>query len=24
LQGSQRWTWDNAWKIFKENLVEKT
>jgi len=24
LEGSQRWTWDNAWKIFKENLVEKT
>ena len=20
LEGSQRWTWDNAWKIFKENL----
>ena len=24
IEGSQRWTWDNAWKIFKENLVEKT
>jgi glycosyltransferase involved in cell wall biosynthesis len=24
LEGSQRWTWDNAWKIFKENLVDKT
>jgi glycosyltransferase involved in cell wall biosynthesis len=24
LEGSQRWTWDNAWKIFKENLVNKT
>jgi glycosyltransferase involved in cell wall biosynthesis len=23
LEGSQRWTWENAWKIFKENLVEK-
>jgi glycosyltransferase involved in cell wall biosynthesis len=21
LQGSQRWTWENAWKIFKENLT---
>jgi len=21
LEGSQRWTWDNAWKIFKENLT---
>jgi glycosyltransferase involved in cell wall biosynthesis len=20
IEGSQRWTWDNAWKIFKENL----
>jgi len=20
LQGSQRWSWENAWKIFKENL----
>jgi len=20
LQGSQRWTWENAWKIFKNNL----
>jgi len=22
--GSRRWTWDNAWKIFKENLIEKS
>jgi glycosyltransferase involved in cell wall biosynthesis len=21
LEGSQRWTWDNAWKIFKENMT---
>ena len=21
LEGSQRWTWDNAWKIFKDNLT---
>jgi glycosyltransferase involved in cell wall biosynthesis len=21
LEGSQRWTWDNAWKIFKQNLT---
>jgi len=21
LKGSQRWTWENAWKIFKENLT---
>ena len=21
LKGSQRWSWDNAWKIFKENLL---
>jgi glycosyltransferase involved in cell wall biosynthesis len=21
LEGSQHWTWDNAWKIFKENLT---
>ena len=21
LEGSQRWTWDNAWKIFKHNLT---
>jgi glycosyltransferase involved in cell wall biosynthesis len=21
LEGSQRWTWENAWKIFKNNLV---
>jgi glycosyltransferase involved in cell wall biosynthesis len=21
--GSQRWSWTNAWKIFKENLVDK-
>jgi glycosyltransferase involved in cell wall biosynthesis len=21
LEGSQRWTWENAWKIFKENLT---
>jgi glycosyltransferase involved in cell wall biosynthesis len=23
LQGSERWTWDHAWKIFKDNLVDK-
>ncbi len=23
LQGSKRWTWDRAWKIFKDNLVDK-
>jgi glycosyltransferase involved in cell wall biosynthesis len=23
-QGSQRWTWENAWKIFKDNLIEKS
>lgn len=22
--GSQRWTWESAWKIFKDNLVEKS
>ena len=22
LAGSQRWTWDRAWKIFKDNLTE--
>jgi glycosyltransferase involved in cell wall biosynthesis len=21
FEGSKRWTWDNAWKIFKDNLV---
>jgi hypothetical protein len=21
LKGSQRWTWENAWKIFKNNLT---
>jgi glycosyltransferase involved in cell wall biosynthesis len=21
LKGSQRWSWENAWKIFKENLT---
>jgi glycosyltransferase involved in cell wall biosynthesis len=24
LEGSQRWTWDRAWQIFKDNLVEKS
>lgn len=23
LQGSERWTWENAWKIFRDNLLEK-
>jgi hypothetical protein len=22
-QGSQRWSWEQAWQIFRENLVEK-
>jgi glycosyltransferase involved in cell wall biosynthesis len=22
-QGSQRWSWEQAWRIFQENLVEK-
>ena len=22
-QGSQRWSWEHAWRIFRENLVEK-
>jgi len=22
--GSQRWTWERAWEIFKENLIEKS
>ena len=22
-EGSQRWSWDNAWKIFKDNLIDK-
>ena len=21
LEGSNRWTWENAWKIFRDNLV---
>lgn len=23
FEGSKRWTWENAWKIFKDNLLEK-
>jgi glycosyltransferase involved in cell wall biosynthesis len=23
LEGSQRWSWDRAWEIFRDNLVEK-
>ena len=23
LEGSQRWSWANAWQIFKENLIDK-
>jgi len=23
LEGSQKWSWQNAWKIFRDNLVEK-
>ena len=22
--GSQRWTWEKAWEIFKDNLVDKS
>jgi hypothetical protein len=22
LEGSQRWTWENAWAIFRDNLVK--
>jgi hypothetical protein len=21
LEGSQRWSWDNAWRIFRDNLT---
>jgi glycosyltransferase involved in cell wall biosynthesis len=24
LEGSQRWTWERAWAIFKDNLIEKS
>jgi len=24
VMGSQRWTWEKAWKIFRDNLVEKS
>jgi glycosyltransferase involved in cell wall biosynthesis len=24
LAGSQRWTWEKAWEIFKDNLIEKS
>jgi glycosyltransferase involved in cell wall biosynthesis len=24
LSGSQRWTWEKAWEIFKNNLIEKS
>jgi glycosyltransferase involved in cell wall biosynthesis len=24
LKGSQRWTWEKAWEIFRDNLVEKS
>jgi glycosyltransferase involved in cell wall biosynthesis len=23
VEGSQRWSWNSAWKIFKDNLIEK-
>jgi glycosyltransferase involved in cell wall biosynthesis len=23
LKGSQRWSWDSAWRIFRENLIDK-
>jgi glycosyltransferase involved in cell wall biosynthesis len=23
LEGSQRWTWERAWAIFRDNLVDK-
>jgi len=23
-EGSQRWTWEKAWAIFRDNLVEKS
>ena len=23
LEGSYRWSWENAWKIFKDNLIDK-
>ena len=23
LKGSQKWSWQNAWKIFRDNLIEK-
>jgi glycosyltransferase involved in cell wall biosynthesis len=23
LKGSQRWSWDSAWQIFRENLIDK-
>jgi hypothetical protein len=22
-QGSQKWNWQNAWEIFRDNLIEK-
>ena len=24
LEGSQRWTWERAWEIFRDNLVDKS
>jgi glycosyltransferase involved in cell wall biosynthesis len=24
LEGSSRWTWERAWQIFKDNLIEKS
>jgi len=23
LEGSQRWTWERAWAIFRDNLINK-
>jgi hypothetical protein len=23
-EGSGRWTWENAWAIFRDNLIEKS
>jgi glycosyltransferase involved in cell wall biosynthesis len=23
-QGSERWTWDHAWQIFRDSLIEKS
>jgi hypothetical protein len=24
LAGSQRWTWERAWEIFRDNLIDKS